>query len=103
MSAPTVIAVIIVIIAQLVALFAGQARFYALCLDVTLKRAYMFLFLPVITALLVYFLIRIGLLPSSLSDEIFALSSIVGQLGTLYAVYKLMNGSCSASLKVPTG
>ena len=100
MNGSVVFAITLVAIAQLVALVAGQARFYALCLDITLKKAYLFLLIPVLTILVVGVLLMVGILPASWSDDVFAISTLVAQLGLLYAVYKLMNGSCATSLKV---
>lgn len=93
-------AITLLAIAQIVALVAGQARFYALCLDITLKNAYFFLFLPIITLVVISFLLMIGILPPSLSDELYAISTFAGQLVMLSAVYKLMKGSCSTSLRL---
>lgn len=100
MNGSILFAVILLAVAQIVAIVAGQARFYALCLDVTLRQAYLFLFLPFITFLIVGLLLNMGILPASLSNEVYSMSTFVGQLGMLYAVYKLMSGSCSTSLKV---
>lgn len=100
MTGPYFLAIILLVIAQVVALVSGQARFYALCLDITLKQAYVYLFLPLITLVVVRLLLRAGILPDSLSDEVYSISTFVGQLGMLYAVYNLMKGSCNTSLKL---
>ena len=91
----------LVAIAQIIAIVAGQARFYALCLDVTLKRAYLFMFLPIFVAIFVQVLLyfKIPMLSLIDTDDVWAFSSFIGQVGTLYAVYKLMNNTCSNSIK----
>lgn len=98
MNGLVILTYVLMIIAQIAAIIAGQARFYALCLDISLKKAYLFLFLPLITLLVVGIMLRYGLLPYSWSDELYAMSSFVGQVGMLYAVFKLMTGSCKTTI-----
>ena len=93
-----ILTIVILIIAQITAFIAGQARFYAMCLNIGLARGYLYLFSPAIAGILtVLILPKLGL--ESLYDEILSLVAIASQLGLLLSVYRLTMGTCSKSIE----
>lgn len=102
MKGSLILSIILSIIANIIAITAGVARFYSLCLDVTLGRGYTIVFLPLITLCLVVMLIRMGILPSEYSDELMGGSALLGQLLLMFAVYRLMTGTCKSEIRSAT-
>lgn len=98
MAAATILQIFALIVTQIIALIAGQARFYSLCLKVSLKNGYLFLFLPAIVALIVWVLVSMNVIPLSWKDEIMLATTILGQVATLVAIYRLLSGNCGVCL-----
>ena len=88
-----VLTAVIIIVAQITALIASQARFYAMCLNVGLAKGYLFLFAPLVASILFYVILpRLGL--GSLVDEARSFVILASQLGLLISIYRLSKGNC---------
>jgi hypothetical protein len=89
---------ILMLILNVIMYIAGSARFFALCSGISLKKAYLLVYLPIITFIVGQILIAMKLIPKEYSKDFFAICSLFGQTITFYAIMRLMFGKCDLCL-----
>ena len=94
----TIVGAIVTAIGQLVALSAGQARLYALCMKTPLGIGYAIVYLPLIVGLIILVGVTSKLLPPQYSDEAWAIGSVLSSICLYVTVFRLALGKCSHTL-----
>lgn len=92
------VGLLVLLVANVAAFLAGQARFYALCLNMSVGTGYLIFLLPIVLSILVLTMVSFEMIPREHMGVMMAIASGLGQLVTLYAAFRLMTGGCYKSL-----
>jgi len=88
---------LLVAISHVIGYVSGQAGWYRDCLNVSKSMGYKIVFLPTIVFLIVAVLLGIGILPWSLTDEVYGLATLLSAALVMLAAYRQVRGQCSPS------
>ena len=92
-----IVMLIVTTICSVISYMSAGAGWYRDCLKVSKTQGYHLVLLPVYIGLVIGLALVAGLLPWSLTEEVWALGSLIGFSVLVYATYKQVRGECTVS------
>lgn len=87
---------VVSILTQIFAQIVGLRNWYRDCLSISRKQALVVVFMPLLIGLLILFLLGIGIMPLSLSDEVWTVGGLVATALMYVATVQQLRGKCDS-------
>lgn len=81
---------------QIFAQIVGLRNWYSDCLSISRKQALVVVFMPLLIGLVILLLLGIGILPYSLSDEVWTFGGLVATVLLYVATVQQLRGKCDS-------